>query len=350
MLVSLPTADGSLVQVDVSALAALLGLQAELPGTRPLALAGKSVSMIAAAQRWADEHKQVEGRKGGWRKRTLERNRADVNTLVMLKQHGAIADVDVAMVRTYLAKIAGLALRSQKSRWATVQGFLAWCVRRELLVANPCDKFHKNDKPWARHGADLGRGKPQLFGEDEIDAYMLACNRWLFVEDRLLAALPFMCAMRPQELLHLRACDVDLQRNLLNIGGKRADGYRVKTESSNARMVLPADLRADFARIVQGKAGDDSLFPAIMGRAVTIERKVQLLNDLVRRTCTAAGVRIVPTYGLRGSGASFLADKGVSLKDISAFLRHADGGQTATAAYVGAPLLSASNSLSPSPA
>lgn len=189
----------------------------------------------------------------------------------------------------------------------------------------------------------------------EVGAYLGAAAVMRDPADRVAASLPVLTGMASGEVLNLRvgAVDFDARRIWVRSDDAGDGDWSVKTGNRERTLDLPDALEGDLLALVADKAPTAYVFPrnprfAFGERGVDgLPHGRHWLADLVRRVCEAAGVRVVPPHGLRGTHTSMrlaLATRRISqigdadtLAAIARDLGHADDGETARRHYKGAP-------------
>lgn len=287
------------------------------------------------------EHKRTAQ---AWNRRTFERSGADLRKFAAVEPDAPITLVGVPWVRNYLERIANLALASQRSRFHAVSEFLEWCVRRGFFRTNPAKTLDRADLPWVgkRARRKIGRGKPQLRNAAEVAAYLKAAASLDRPKERVAAMLPLLTGLRSGAVRHLRVADIDFAAK--RIWSRDIDEdedipveWDVKTAAGRITVDIPEVLRADLARLCEGRAAKEFVFPSQRNKDMTggpHDRK--WLNRLVKRVCQAAETKVVCTHGLRDTYTSLLsALASKSSAEIAKLVGHDDEGQTARNHYIG---------------
>ena len=286
------------------------------------------------------EHKKKNQR---WSERTFERTGADLRFFVAGTPEAPVKTISLPWVNGYLARIASLALASQRSRFHAVTEFLAWCVRKGHLAANPAESIDSTDKPWEgkRAKKKLGRGKPQLRNATEVACYLDAARRCDTPEVRVASVLPLLCGLRSGEVRHLRVGDCDFAAGKLWVRDIDEDdgldlSWDVKTAAGRRTVDMPSDVVDDLRALVAGQGPDMLVFRSRRLKGLPFERK--WLNRRVQEVCVKAEVRVICAHGLRDTYCSLLtALAGKSPVEIARLVGHADQGATAKKHYIGAP-------------
>lgn len=283
---------------------------------------------------------------GAWSASSKLRALLDLGQFASVRPGGKVARVDEEWMAAYLEQMAhqggrtgaGLALASQKTRFAMVKEFLGWCVRRKKLKHSPAADLERDDKRWCgkRAARLMGRGKPQLRGADEVLAFLTATSKLALVTERVALGVTLLCGLRSGELLHLRAGAVDWTGAKLWVRGEGGD-WNTKTAASEDAVDLPtgpAWLLADLRTLVESRKADAYLFPS--NREPGEPWGDDWLNRRVHKTCKAAGVRDICAHGLRDTCGTLVVALGKGQAfDVARLLRQADKGETARKHYIG---------------
>lgn len=282
-----------------------------------------------------------------WSPLTVKRTVFDLNLFAM-PVTAPITAVDADWLRKFLKRMndQGLALGSQRTRWASVVAFLAWCVYKGWLQTQPDEKLDRMEKPWLtkRGRRTMGRGKPQLKNSAEVAAYLTVAAQLASAEERVGAMLPLLTGMRNGEVLHLKAGDVDHQLEKIWVRGDDAwgqqDGWHVKSSSSTRTVGLPAMVKQDLATLQHGREPGELLLAAHSkakgDRGLRRPHIGMWLSRLTKLVSEAAHVTIVTPHGLRGTYGSMMAALARSTPaQIGDLLGHADAGTTARRHYIG---------------
>ena len=260
----------------------------------------------------------------------------------------------------YLREIAHHSLATQKSYWKAVVRASKWWEARGLSPKNYAAEYLKRRErrdeplPWTtRTGRkQLKRGKTQLRGMQEVEAYLAVAMAMDDPERRVAACLPLLTGIASGELRNLQVGYVDLSANVIRIRDNETDeeapgdDWNVKTASRRRTLDIPPMLRVDLETLVQGLAPKDYVFRAVVQcrgprkswTRLDKPRSKGWLRDLVVAVCKKAEVRITCPHGLRGAFASLKQEEGrCTIADIGAGLGQADHGRTAVNNYIGAP-------------
>jgi len=323
-LVSVPTTSGAVVQVDMAAL-----WQAVMRQPLRAALPGETVPVQDATHAFIKHHEKH------WKPETLRWERTVLARFASFFPQRSIASLTAADLMRWLDGLSKMSVPSQRSRWYAIAQFLTWCRKRAYVAESPVEGVERHDLPWIADPESADGGKPCLRNSAEVRVYLQTASKWLLPMDRVATALPLLTGMCGGETMAVRACDVDWDLRRIWIRGKRhrSDGWDVKKAKRERCVLLPEELEYDLRRLVDdAKCATDRLFPI---RRKQERHRVEWLNRQVHATCIRAGVRDVPTHGLRGTWSTMCSAAGMDLPSIGGFLGHADEGQTARAHYVG---------------
>ena len=208
-----------------------------------------------------------------------------------------------------------------------IQAFYRRAVDRDELAYNPSERI---DLP-------NGRSKrPERIASPAEAAALLAA---LDAEDRPVWATAFYAGLRRGELQALRACDIDLEANLIAVerGWDQVEGVIAPKSRAGRRSVpLLAILRDYLDRHLRktGRSGDDLVFggtarqafyaSTVDGRA---KRAWKAANEREREAAEGEGrtpdlLKPISLHLCRHTFASLLIDAGANPKAIQEFMGH----------------------------
>jgi len=233
---------------------------------------------------------------------------------------GGPATLTAAPVRAYLTAAAGLAPATRKRKRAAVASFVRWCVRHDLLAANPMDRIDPVKVP-----KRLPRPAPAA---DIAAVFAAICPRRPrkdvaldVLRDRVLFETMYVCGGRASEIcdLHVEDLDLRLDDEHVRIHGK---GGTVRTVLLDDRgYVAMLRLYLDRTGYIAGP-----LFRAsINGTGGSLSYSAAQNRWAGYRA--AAGVHI-ELHQLRHSHATELVNAGVSLEAVRRRLGHASTDST----------------------
>lgn len=249
-----------------------------------------------------------------------------------------LSDVTPERVKAHLSELqrAGLAGRTRAIRLSTIKAFMNWCYQQGRVAWNPITNAavpKPDESPQRRRRA---------LTPSEL-------NRLLEVADgrgrKAWYATAAMAGLRRSDLIRLRWCDVDFDRNLISI----VDGKRQRKAKSSGREVK-ADLipmHPELAAILASHRQETMSSPAakVFPTAVTdLTRQkdfvraglarwvkhVDVDGRVTRREYDATDEqgRVVDLHALRTTLATSLARAGVPLVHAKQILRHEDARTT----------------------
>jgi integrase len=157
------------------------------------------------------------------------------------------------------------------------------------------------------HMPDPGQPRERWLTPEEATRLLDACGSfhvWVFV------ALALQTAARPGALLDLTWSQVRLDRGVIDFNppgrARTAKGRPVVTITDEARKVLEKAQQAALTDYVIEWAGD----------------RVQSVKRAFAAACERAGLQDVTPHTLRHTAATWMAEAGVEMREISKFLGH----------------------------
>jgi site-specific recombinase XerD len=161
---------------------------------------------------------------------------------------------------------------------------------------------------------------PEPLSADEVKALMNVCSRRAptGIRDRALICILWRGQLRVSEALALKPADFDASKGTVRILRGKGGKDRVAIIDQQAVDVLAAWLER---RKKLGFSGHRPIFCTLKGGPVN---SVQVRMMLKRRAAKAGIEKRVHPHGLRHTGASEMADEGISLKDIQHQLGHSN--------------------------
>jgi site-specific recombinase XerD len=230
---------------------------------------------------------------------TLRAYRSELTRLCSAFYDGPVGDLDVQMLRAFLATRATLSAASRARTHAALAGFLGWCYRHEHITADPIARIQRvRVAPPAPRG--LATGQVQKI----LDVIPRARER-----DRLLFTLIASTGPRAGEALGIHVEDLDLRTDdeHLSVLGKGDQRRTVLLDDPRLVILLRRYLKHTGYR-------HGPLF-----RAQKNGRGGPLSYQAVQRTwasyCAATGVHAT-LHQLRHTHATELVNDGVSLTTI----------------------------------
>ena len=220
---------------------------------------------------------------------------------------GPLTSVAPAVLRAYLATLAGKAPTTRARREAALSSLLSWAYRAELIDADPMTRLDRTGIP-----ASLPRPMPA----GHVDAVLQAIPRHKD-RDRLLFTLLYTTGLRIGEALAIDVDDLDLTRDdehvtVLGKGGRRRT---VLLDDPGLVFLLRRYLRARDYR-------HGPLFRAEKNH-VGGPLRYAPVQELWAKYCAKAQVNAT-IHQLRHAHATELVNAGVSLETIRRRLGHAN--------------------------
>ncbi len=268
--------------------------------------------------------------------------RAYVGDVVDLLDHAARmraerpADIDLTVLRSWLARRSGRAARtSQARRASSARAFTAWCLATGLRRDDPGASL--KNPPVRRPLPDVlsAAQAEALLAPLDPDPDALPAERALALRDTALLELLYATGARVSELCGLDLGDIDRERRLLRVFGKGAKERAVPYGVPAAR-ALEAWLRDGRAVLAAAAAG-----PAVFVGARGARVDPRAVRTLVLGRARLAGVPDLSPHGLRHSAATHLVERGADLRSVQELLGHATLGTTQIYTHVTAERLRA---------
>lgn len=160
---------------------------------------------------------------------------------------------------------------------------------------------------------------PEVYTQSEVTALMDACSRRGSTgpRDRALICVLWRAQLRISEALQLRPVDCDLDRCVIRV--LRGKGRKARTVAIDRKAALELKIWIAKRASIDGATDDKPVFCTRRARGIDSSYMRQKLPRLARR---AGILKRVHAHGLRHTGASELADEGMSLVDIQHQLGH----------------------------
>ena len=244
---------------------------------------------------------------------TVSNYRRDLAALLDLAAATPLAQIDVFLIRRWLAQLhgGGLGGRSLGRMLSAWRGFFAWLARQGRVAANPCEGVKPPKSP---------RHLPKALAVDEaarlLDAP--AVDDPLEVRDSAIFELFYSSGLRLAELAMLDRSEAErvLGEGELQVFGKRAKARLVPVGQA-ARKALAAWLPL---RDALAGAGETALFVGQRGQRLG-QRAIQL--RLARRALLHGLPQHVHPHMLRHSFASHVLQSSGDLRAVQEMLGHA---------------------------
>jgi integrase len=250
--------------------------------------------------------------------RTVARYRVALEHFVRLLGHRryveAITRADIEAYK--LARVeepAGQKRAGRRVRPATVNFELGVVrrfynfLRRELglEVDNPCEGFRA-----LRDAATLGRGRPSVYSDDELERLFAACGE----ADRLVFEMLLLTGLRESELTTLTWEDVCLEPGREQVVVRAKPGFTPK-DYEQREVPLPEGLAA---KLRAWPRTGELVFPSRGGG-----RERHLLRRL-QQVAARAGVEHATLHKFRHTYATRLLEQGVDVVTVQRLLGHSD--------------------------
>jgi integrase/recombinase XerC len=226
----------------------------------------------------------------------------------------AVADLNLTLLRAWLADMAGLSRRTVRRRVSAVRVFGAWAASEGLLAADPTPRLAA-----PKGGSYL----PEVLTVAQAGELLRIAARAdddpvATVADLAVLELLYGCGLRVAELCGLDLGDVAFEHRTLRVMGKGAKERTVPFGPAAGTAVRRwiADGRPVWAGAQSGMA----LFLGPRGRRLDQRRVRSRLDRLV--ALMAEPVSIGPD-GLRHSAATHMLDGGADLRTVQELLGHA---------------------------
>jgi integrase len=180
-------------------------------------------------------------------------------------------------------------------------------LRRELglEIENPCQSFQP-----LRDAASLGRGRPSVYTNEELERLFAACDE----RERVVFETLLLTGLRESELTTLTWDDVCLEPGREHVVVRAKPGFTPK-DYEQREVPLPASL-AEKLRAWPRTAG--LVFPSRRG-----ERERHLLRQL-QRVAARAGVEGATLHKFRHTYATRLLEQGADVVTVQRLLGHSD--------------------------
>jgi integrase len=215
-----------------------------------------------------------------------------------------------------------LAADTHRNVLAQAKSFLAWCVKRGWIAANPLASVEGIGKRRPR-GKSLGKAGNELRVKQARAWYRKALELARAGDHGAMAALvALLLGLRASEIVSRLVADLDEDQ-------EPADLLWIpcaKTAAGRRTLEVPAELRPLLAELAAGKPRDRHLFECERPheRAAHKPHGRDWVIDQVHRICDAAEVPRVTAHAMRGLMATLTAERGMAGHLIAATLGHED--------------------------
>ena len=268
-------------------------------------IAAKVRVTLAEAIETYETHLREKGNKERFIKETLRRLR-DFFGVNEEDDGGAVASLTAKQCGALYDGLVGrLASDSHRNYLAEAKTFAKWCIARRWLRENPLEAVQGKGK--RKHG------KPQLTRDEarKWDAVALA-EAETGSHGALAAMLSLYLGVRAEEITLRKVRDVDDGCSILRI-------EKGKTDAADRQLTIDDSLRPLIQRLVQGRAGDEWLFPS---DKPTKPHWRDWIAENVRRICKAAGVPVICAHGMRGTHGTLSKRAGMTSAAVAEQLGH----------------------------
>lgn len=180
-------------------------------------------------------------------------------------------------------------------------------LRRELglEIENPCQSFQP-----LRDAASLGRGRPSVYTNDELERLFAACDE----RERVVFETLLLTGLRESELTTLTWEDVCLEPGREHVVVRAKPGFTPK-DYEQREVPLPASLAE---KLRAWPRTSELVFPSRRG-----ERDRHLLRRL-QRVAARAGVEGATLHKFRHTYATRLLEQGADVVTVQRLLGHSD--------------------------
>jgi integrase/recombinase XerC len=271
-------------------------------------------TLVAVADDYV-EHLTIERGRSDHTARAYAGDLADLATFALDRGVLLAGDVDLALLRSWLATMRnrGLAPATLARRSAAARGMFGWARRSGRIPADPSLRLATPRVPVT---------VPTVLAENAMDAVMhltdedAATGEPLAIRDGLIVELLYGTGIRVSELVGLDVDDIDNNRRTLRVLGK-----------GNKERTVPFGLPADHALrdwLEHGRpalAGDRSGAALLLGsRGGRLDPRTA--REVVHRVTGSAATSVGP-HALRHSAATHLLEGGADLRVVQELLGHA---------------------------
>lgn len=215
-----------------------------------------------------------------------------------------------------------LAADTHRNALAQVKSFLAWCVERRWLKANPCAQVKGIGKRRPR-GKSLGKAGNELRVKQARTWYRKALELARAGDHGAIAALvALLLGLRASEIISRLVADLDEDQGPADLLWIPC----AKTAAGRRTLEVPAELRPLLAGLAAGKLRERHLFECERPheRAAHKPHGRDWVIDQVHRVCDLADVPRVTAHAMRGLLATITAERGLAGHLIAATLGHED--------------------------
>jgi integrase len=253
----------------------------------------------------------------------------------LLKAFGRskVAELRRVAIQRYIDKLVaeGLAAQTVRNTINALRVLMKWCVREELILANPCD------------GLELPAGgttRDRIAAPAEALDLLGALER---ADDRAIMATAFFAGLRRGELMALRGCCVDLAAKTITVDAKlgsydpRTKTFGPPKSKKGARTLGIPELLVPYLAALDA-TGDELMFAredgrpfnetSLRDRALVSWGWEELTNAdsgkrvWVKANSITAALEPIGLHEARHTYASLMIAAGVNIKTISEWMGH----------------------------
>jgi len=217
-----------------------------------------------------------------------------------------------------------------RQRIVTARLFYDFCIRRGYRAdpVNPVPRGSRGgDGALPRRGPVPGHPRLPWTPPDEIwDRIVLHVLAHESRRNAALFVLAYDCALRREEVMHLRLDDIDWAYQLVTVRAETSKGGRERRVpfSTFTELLLKRYIRADRRHILEAFGGDPSgpLFVSESNRNLGAPVRMGTLNDVVEKIRARLDLPQLTPHTLRHQRCTVLKRGGVDLQDIALFAGH----------------------------
>lgn len=226
----------------------------------------------------------------------------------------SLLDADESVLQGYLAHrfAQSVSPRSTARALSCLRGFYSYCLRENLLSANPTATIASPKQ---------GRPLPNSLTETEVEKLLMAPDiaTAIGVRDKTMLELLYATGLRVSELVGLGLSQINLRQGVVRVRGK-GDKERLVPIGDEAQYWLVLYLRTARAEILAGRMSD-VLFPSSRGRQMTR----QTFWHRLKHWAAVAGLeKPLSPHVLRHAFATHLLNHGADLRVVQLLLGHSD--------------------------
>jgi len=205
-----------------------------------------------------------------------------------------------------------LSFRTQVQRLVPVKGLFAWLTRAGVIVIDPALQLVL---PKAEH-----RIPEAVLSVDEVEAVLAGPNTTtsLGLRDRAILEVFYSCAIRRNELIHLRVGDLDPARGTLFVRQGKGARDRFVPIGERARTWVTRYLD-DVRPTLEGRGVNPALFLTASGGSFAPDVLSRLVSAYVR---AGAPDKRGSCHLFRHSTATLMLDAGADVRFIAEMLGH----------------------------